>query len=77
MWQRTAIVGKWQICTSTLMQLYKFYSDNVIIYMMIRETIQYNMHIKIGSVLYTLNVNKACKYMCKCICMAFFRLRAN
>ena len=45
----TAIVGKWQICTSAIMQLYIIYSDNVILYMIIRETIQYKMHIKIES----------------------------
>jgi len=38
MWQGTAIVGKWQICTSAIMQY--FYSDNFIIYMIIRETIK-------------------------------------
>ena len=59
MWQGTSIVGKWQICTSAIMQLYFFYSDNVIICMIIRETIQYKMHIKIGYMLYTLNANKA------------------
>jgi len=47
MWQRSAIVGKWQICISAIMQLYIFYSDDVILYMIIRETIQYKMHIKI------------------------------
>jgi len=31
------------------MQLYMFYSDNVILYMILRETIQYKMHIKIES----------------------------
>ena len=38
MWQGTAIVGKWQICSSAI------------------------MHIKIVSMLHTLNANKACKY---------------
>ena len=68
---KTAIVGKWQLCTSTIMQLYIFYSENVTIYMMIRETIPY----KIGAMLYTFNANQACTYMCKCICMACSRLR--
>jgi len=45
--------------------------------MVIRDTIQYKMHIKIGSMLYTLDANKACTYMCKCICMACSRLIAN
>jgi len=49
MWQGTAIVGHWQICTSAIMQLYIFYSDNVILYMIIRKTIQYKTHIKIES----------------------------
>ena len=57
MWQGTAMLGKWQICTTTLMQLYKVSSDNVVIYMMIRDTRKYKMHIKIGSMLYTLNAN--------------------
>jgi len=57
MWHGTAMVGKWQICTSTIMQLYNVYSDNVIEYMILRDTTQYNMHIKIGSMLYTLIVN--------------------
>jgi len=57
MWHGTAMVGKWQICTSTIMQLYNIYSDNVIEYMILRDTTQYNMHIKIGSMLYTLIVN--------------------
>jgi len=77
MWHGAAIVGQWQICTSVIMQLYIVSSYNVILYFMIRETIQYNMHINIGSMLYTLNVNKACNYMCNCKCMAFSRLRAN
>jgi len=64
-------------CASTIMQLYNFYSDKVIIYMILRDTIQYNMHIKIGSMLYTLNANKVCKYMCKCICMTSSWLRTN
>jgi len=51
------MVGKWQICTATILHLYNIYNDNVIIYMMIQETIQYKMHIKIESMLYTLNVN--------------------
>jgi len=71
------LVEKWQICASTIMQLYNFYSDKVIIYMILRDTIRYNMHIKIGSMLYTLNANKACKYMCKCICMTCSWLRTN
>jgi len=37
------------IYTSALMQLYISYSDDVILYMIIRETIQYKMHIKIES----------------------------
>jgi len=45
MWQGTAIVGKWQICSSAIMQLYDF--DTVIIYMMKTRYNQYNMHIKI------------------------------
>jgi len=49
MWQGTAIVGKWQISTSAIMQSYIIYSDNVILYMMIRETIQYKTHIKLES----------------------------
>ena len=57
MWQGTAMLGKWQICTSTIKHLYKFSSDNVVIYMMIRDTRKYKMHIKIGSMLYTLNAN--------------------
>ena len=77
MWHGTAIVGKWQICTSVLMQLYIVSSYNVVLYIIIRETIQYNMHINIGSMVYTLNVNTACKYMCKCKCMPCSRLRAN
>jgi len=48
-----------------------FYSENVTIYMMIRETSPY----KIGAMLYTFNANQACTYMCKCICMACSRLR--
>ena len=59
MWQGTAMVGKWQICTS-IMQLY---IDNVIMYMMIQ------MHIKIGSMLHTLNANKACIYIYICVCV--------
>jgi len=57
MWLGTPMVGKWQICTATILHLYNIYNDNVIIYMMIQETIQYKMHIKIESMLYTLNVN--------------------
>jgi len=42
-----------------------FYSDDVILYMIIRETIQYNMHIKIESMYNTLNEKTTtCKYMC-------------
>jgi len=39
MWQE--IIGKWQTCTSAIMQSYIVYSDNVILYMIIRKTIQY------------------------------------